>query len=248
VDTFIAPSHFSKEKHYQMGLNVPIVYLPNFVPTALEEVPSTSEPPFHQTSDKPYFLFVGRLEKLKGLHTLIPVFQRYHKAQLWIAGKGSEESILRQLAAGSDNIRFLGFLSDHQLQPLYRRAAAVIVPSICYEVFGLVILEAFRQQTPAIVRNLGGMPEVIEESGGGFIYDTEQELLAAMDRLLTHPNERRELGRRGYLAYQQKWTPEAHLQRYLALIHELAAARGRSLPLPSPDDQALQQAIPREQL
>jgi glycosyltransferase involved in cell wall biosynthesis len=41
--------------------------------------------------DGPFFLFVGRLEKLKGLQTLIPVFRRYLKAQLLIAGTGSYE-------------------------------------------------------------------------------------------------------------------------------------------------------------
>ena len=84
--------------------------------------------------------------------------------------------------------------------------------------FGLTISEAFRQQTPVIARNLGGMPEVIQESEGGFIYDTEEELVAAMDHLLENPSHRRELGQRAYQVYQHRWTPRAHLQRYLALI------------------------------
>ena len=146
---------------------------------------------------------MGRLEKLKGLQTLIPIVGRYSKAQLWIAGTGSYEPRLRQLAEGKANIRFLGHLTDRQLQVLYRRAVAVIVPSLCFEVFAQVIIEAFRQQTPAIVRNLGGMPEVIEESGGGFVYDTEEELVAAMDQLLADPSHRRGLGLRGYEAYQR---------------------------------------------
>jgi glycosyltransferase involved in cell wall biosynthesis len=39
-------------------------------------------------SPEPYFLFVGRLEKIKGLQTLIPVFRDYNKARLLIAGTG----------------------------------------------------------------------------------------------------------------------------------------------------------------
>jgi glycosyltransferase involved in cell wall biosynthesis len=176
-----------------------------------------------------YFLSVGRLEKLKGLQTLIPLFRRYRKAQLWIAGTGSHEPQLRQLAAGDTNIRFLGYKTARDLHGLYRQAVAVLVPSLCLEIFPLVILEAFRQRTPVVVRNLGGMPEILAESGGGFTYDTEQELVTALDALVADPSYRQELGRRGYQAYQQYWTADVHLQRYLTLISELAATHGRPL-------------------
>ena len=70
--------------------------------------------------------------------------------------------------------------------------------------------------------NFGGMPEIVKESGGGF-YDTEEELLAAFEGLLTEPLYRRVLGLSGYETYQQKWTPEAHLKSYFALIREITS-------------------------
>jgi len=220
VDVFIALSHFSKDIHQQMGLNIPIVHNPGFVPEA--EVVSTG-----QAFEEPYFLFVGRLEKLKGLQTLIPIFRRYRNAHLLIAGTGSYEPKLRQLANGSTNIRFLGYLSERQLQVLYRQAVAVIVPSICFEMFPLVILEAFRQQTPVIARNLGAMPEIIEESGGGFVYHTEEDLTKRMDQLLSNPLYRDELGQCGYRSYQQKWTSKPFLKRYFALIQDIQTIRSQ---------------------
>ena len=224
VHAFIAPSRFSRDKHQQMGVNIPIVHLPFFVPA--EEAGSPArERPFSEVPEEPYFLFVGRLEKLKGLQTLIPLFRRYPKAQLVIAGAGSYEPELRRLAEDIGNIRFLGYLFDRQLQALYRQAVAVIVPSLCYEVFPLVVIEAFRKQTPVIVRNLGGMPEIISESRGGFVYNTELELVAVMDQLLADPLCQRELGLRGHAAYQRNWTAEAHLDGYFALIREIAAAK-----------------------
>jgi len=95
------------------------------------------------------------IEKLKGLQTLLPLFQHYHRAQLWVAGTGSYEPQLRRLVAESDNIRFLGWLSERHLPTLYRQAVAVIVPSLCLEFFSLVSLEALRQRTLVIVRNRG---------------------------------------------------------------------------------------------
>ncbi len=55
-----------------------------------------SEPP----QERPYFLFVGRLEKIKGLDDVIPVFRDYPGADLLIAGDGEYAAHLRALAAG----------------------------------------------------------------------------------------------------------------------------------------------------
>jgi hypothetical protein len=72
------------------------------------------------------------------------------------------------------------------------------------------------------------MPELVQDDRG-LIYDTEQELVAAMDHLLGDPSYRRQLGLRGYHAYRRKWTTKAHLKGYFGLIREIAAARGQPL-------------------
>jgi glycosyltransferase involved in cell wall biosynthesis len=217
VDTFIAPSRFCKELHDRRGLDVPIIHLPNFIPLHENSI-LNSAPPIHPNVDDPYFLFVGRLEKLKGVQTLIPVFRRYRKANLLVVGSGSYEARLRELALDCPNIRFMGSRFGRQLQDLYRQALAVIVPTLAFESFGQVIVEAFRQQTPAIVRDRGGMPEIIAESGGGFVYNSDDELAAALDRILASPSNRGKMGRRGYRAFQEKWTAEVYLKRYFELI------------------------------
>jgi len=158
VDAFIAPSRSCKQIHHRMGLDLPIIHLPNFVVSKGPEF-TESEQMKDELPDGPFFLFVGRLEKLKGLQTLIPVFRRYLKAQLLIAGTGNYEPYLRRLAGDSNNIRFLGHLSEQQLHTIYRQATALLIPSLCMEIFSLVILEAFREQTPAFVKSLGSLPE-----------------------------------------------------------------------------------------
>jgi glycosyltransferase involved in cell wall biosynthesis len=238
VDAFIAPSLTSQRKHEEMGLNGRIVHIPNFVPRTQPAAPISDQSNV-RAPEGPYFLFVGRLEKLKGLQTIIPIFRHYRKAQLWIAGTGSEESWLRQLTQGSANIRFLGYQTGQPLQTLYQQAVAVLYPSINFQIgvpkitvtsgqgAPLVIMEAFSQQTPVIASQGGTIPALIEQSGGGLVYSTEDELMRVMDQLLTDPCYRRELGLHGYHAYQQKWTVEAHLERYFALIDEIAATHSR---------------------
>jgi glycosyltransferase involved in cell wall biosynthesis len=101
----------------------------------------------------------------------------------------------------------------------------LLVPSLCFEVFSLVTMEAFRHRTPVIARNLGASAEIVEESGGGLLYDTEEGLRQAITRLLEDPSLRRELGQSGYEAYQRNWTVEVYLKRYLALIQSLFSGR-----------------------
>ena len=226
INAFIMLSRFTKDIHHKLGHDIPFFHLPNFIST--EETASvTSGQPNVEVPEEPYFLFVGRLEKLKGLQTLIPVFHRYSKALLLIAGRGAYGPHLRKLAKGSAKIRFLGHLSARHLQDLYRRATALIVPSVCFEVSPFVIIEAFREKTPVIVRNIGGMPEIIKESGGGVIYETDEELVKAMDQLLANRPYQSELGLRGYQAYQQNWTAEAYMKRYFALIHDISVTRDK---------------------
>jgi glycosyltransferase involved in cell wall biosynthesis len=235
VDAFIAPSRFSREKHLEMGFDTPTVHLPYFNPG-----PNGTRLSGGETSgEEPYFLFVGRLEKIKGLQTLIPLFRRYGKARLLVAGSGGYESALREMAEGCANIRFLGRRSGEELGALYRKAVAVIVPSIWFEVFGQVIIEAFVQKTPVIARNIGEMPAIIAESGGGIVYDGEDELIAAMERLSSDPTLRERLGLAGYQAYTLKWTAEAHLRGYLGLIHDIIETRGRPLERAGADAQIL---------
>ena len=197
-----------------------MVHLPHFVPS----VPLARADP----SAPPYVLFVGRLEKLKGLQTVIPLFRDYPHAQLWIAGTGTYESQLRALAGNSPNIRFLGFQGGDALQTLFRQAVAMIMPSINYEVAPLVVMESFRQQTPALVGNIGSMPEPIEDSGGGFVYDNLEELRRHLDRLCGDRALRDDLGMRGYHACLERWSADVHVGRYLEVIQELGQQRRRA--------------------
>ncbi len=224
VDCFIAPSRFTRDKHIELGLEIPIIYLPYFLPESAEQRPGPSIGD-SSSSGRPYFLFVGRLEKIKGVQNLIPVFRNRSEYDLLVAGVGEYEEELRRQAKDAGNIKFLGRRDQLELRELYRNAVALIVPSICYETFGIVIIEAFAVKTPVIAHNLGALPEVIQESGGGFVYNDENHLISAMDRLAGEPDLRNELGLKGYNAYLRYWTEDAHMEQYLGLIQRVRQQR-----------------------
>jgi len=226
VDCFISPSKFTLEKHREMGLQIPTIYIPNFLP-ASEESFVEDEITEIESQGNPYFLFAGRLEKIKGLQNLLPIFKDYHKAELLVAGDGKYGDVLRKMAKGCNNVKFLGNISYQKLQKLYRKAVAVIIPSVCYEVFGMIIIESFSMKTPVIVNNLGSLPDIVEESGGGYVCKNKDELTEAMDILSTQPEIREKLGKKGYMAYKKRWTEESYLKKYFDLISKIAGQKNR---------------------
>ncbi len=220
VDEFLSPSRFTRDKHRELGLERPISLLPYFLPDEAAESDDAAPP-----HARPYFLFVGRLVKVKGAQTLVPIFRRYPDADLLVVGDGEYRPTLAALARDVPNVKLLGALPYERLRGLYRHAIAVIMPSICYEVFGIVLIEAFAHRTPVIVRKLGGMPEAVEESGGGFVFDDDRELVDAMRELQRDPALRARLGERGFAAYRQRWAEEPHLARYLDIIRQARARK-----------------------
>lgn len=219
IDAFISPSRFGISAHAARGLALPVRQIPNFIPLS-----PGGESSGTTTAREPYFLFVGRLEKLKGLQTILPLFRGYERAALWVAGTGSYERTLRRLARGS-NVRFLGWQSGEDLRRLYRQAIGVIVPSLCFEMFCLVVAEALQQRTPVLVRNRGALPELIETSGGGLLFEDADQLLEGMERLLDDPELRSDLGGRGYAGFLRQWTPEVYIEQYLSLIREQSVVK-----------------------
>lgn len=226
IDAFLAPSAFSLRLHRERGLaGLPLRILPYFVPS--NEGASRTAELSTVVASRPYFLFVGRLERIKGVRELIGVFRTYRHADLLIAGDGSDAEALRAQAAELSHVRFLGSRSQAELRPLYRDALALLVPSIWHEVFGIVTLEAFAMRTPVIAHRRGALPEIIAESGGGVTYSTTRELVAALERLRHDPTLRDRLGAAGYAAYQRLWSEDPHLQAYFEILRDIGAQRGR---------------------
>lgn len=225
VDAFLAPSRFSLRLHQERGLaDLPLRVLPYFI--AGREVGDDATIVRATETARPYFLFVGRLEEIKGVQVLIEAFRGYPHADLLIAGEGNYGDALRAQAAGLPHVRFLGGRSQAELRPLYRGAIALLVPSIWQEVFGIVALEAFAMRTPVIAHRCGALPEIVAESGGGLTYDTTGELIAALEQLRTDDALRDRLGAAGHAAFERLWREDPHLDAYFALLRDIVDRRG----------------------
>jgi glycosyltransferase involved in cell wall biosynthesis len=241
VDAFIAPSRFTAAMHAERGFWRPLEHLPHF----LDRVDGDWERPGPRPQERPYFLFVGRLERIKGLQTVIPLWAQVTEADLLIAGTGNYEEQLRAMAHSNPRIKFLGALPQGGLGALYHHAIASIVPSLTYETFCMISLEAFARRTPVVARDIGPLPEVIDESGGGLLFRNDGELLDAVRRLASDTQLRGELGNRGYDAFIAKWTREAHLEQYFDLITRIAIRKFGERPwsIPSGSEAAIMEEV-----
>jgi glycosyltransferase involved in cell wall biosynthesis len=116
-------------------------------------------------------LFVGRLETIKGALDAVRVFDALHKRMpdlhAYIAGTGALQQQVTKLAQRSPaNIEVLGRVSHEDLQALYRRAAAVVMPSR-FEGLGLVAAEAIANGAFVAGYDVDGLRDVVKPSGGG---------------------------------------------------------------------------------
>lgn len=226
VDRFVSPSKFTGKKHAERGFSQTVGHLPYFIERSDGDWSSPGDRP----QEKPYFLFVGRLEKIKGVHVLIDIWDKVEAYDLLIAGSGTQAGKLTRQAAGNARVNFLGPLSQEALGRHYYHALATLVPSLTFETFGIVIAESFARKTPVIVHDLGALPEIVKQSEGGLIYHTENELLSAINRIGASDSLRNQLGENGYATFIKEWTPEAHLEKYYGLLREIALEKFAKVP------------------
>lgn len=225
VNQFIAMSEFSRAKHAEFGFPAPMRVLPYLIPDAdiaARAGRRTQLAP--QPHPRPYFLFVGRLESIKGVDSILPAFEEYADADLLIAGDGLERQSLEHAARGNPRVHFLGRVGQDRLAELYAAAIALIVPSLGFETFGIILIESFLQSTPVIARRIGPFPEIVEKAQGGELFENTGELLSAMRRLQSDPTRRRALGDNGFAAVRRYWSESTVVADYLDIASEAIEA------------------------
>ena len=221
IDLVIAKSEFSRTKHREFGLQSQMEVLPYFLP---DLDLATAPDPVRQ--ERPYFLFVGRLEKIKGLQDVFPAFATDGGADLIIAGDGDYGRELRRLAADNPRIKFLNRMPPDALTAYYRGAVALIVPSVCYETFGIILIESFRLATPVIARALGPFPEIVEAAGAGILFRDQRELSEAIAKMLSDSDFRATTAQNARAGFENIWREDRVLAAFGAAFARAAHNKG----------------------
>lgn len=217
VNIFITLTDFARAKFIKGGLPPQkIMVKPNFV---------FPDPGIGiRNRNGKYFLYAGRLEKEKGLDTLLNSWKLLGKdIPLKIAGSGPMSSEVIQAAAQNDQIEYLGQQPRDRIQDLMKEAWMLVFPSKLYEGFPLVIAEAFAAGLPVIGSNLGSMSLLIKEGQTGFLFSpgNASELAAKVKWSLTYANEIDQMSQHARREYENKYTAEKNYQM-LADIYKTA--------------------------
>jgi glycosyltransferase involved in cell wall biosynthesis len=184
----------------------------------------------------PYVLYLGRVDRNKGCHTLLDYFLQFvEDGPSSSSGRQAPGEDVTLVLAGPakiqvphhPRIRALGYVPDDVRDALVYGARALVVPSP-YESLSIVLLEAWNRSVPALVNaHCSVLQGQVRRANGGLYYRTQREFAEALDYLLTHEDERLQLGRQGRAYVDREYRWPTVLGRVEALLAEVSARRAR---------------------
>lgn len=176
-------------------------------------------------------LFVGRLNAQKGIELLLHALSRMPDSavSLDVVGDGEDREALGALATGlgiASRVRWHGQVEQSRLADFYRRATALVVPSVG-EGLGLVAVEAQLCGTPVVAFDSGGLPDVVQHDRTGILVaDVDAgALAAALGSLMDRPDRGAALGAAGRLHALATFAPESVARRYADIYRSVVAER-----------------------
>ena len=215
VNKYISLTQFAKQKYIQAGWpDERLIIKPNFIEDPIEEAT--------QLDDKVggYGIYVGRLSAEKGIDILLKSWNEINYP-LKVVGNGPQEDLLH--TCDNKKVDYLGLRQKNEVLELVKKADFLVMASTWYEGFPMVLVEAFACGTCAVVPNLGGMAEIVEDGVTGLHFEAgnAEDLSRKISWLLDHPDKMREMGRNARATYLQKYTP-AENYKVLMSIYEAA--------------------------
>lgn len=206
---YIALNDFCRNKFVEGGLPADrIVVKPNFV-----------DAPAPQDLPRRGLLYVGRLSVEKGVESLAKAAVLLPDARLRVVGDGPLAALLDDV----QGIVGLGRLSGEAVLDEMNNTVAVVVPSIWYETFGMVVVEAFARGTPVIASRIGALAELVSEGETGLLFEpgNAQDLADKMAWALAHPKQMAEMGGKARDKYEAEFTPEKNYVQLMAIYEDV---------------------------
>jgi glycosyltransferase involved in cell wall biosynthesis len=220
VSKWIATSDAQKLLHVKMGIEARrIQVIPHFV--TKPEPP----PPYKKQG---YILFLGRLSREKGVHTLLEAWKRLgeRSRRLLIAGTGPEEAALKAYCSDHalKNVDFVGFVPHRKQRPLWEGALALVVPSIWFETFGMVVLQAWSHGRPTLVSGIGGLGDLVKDGSAGNVFPPGDDVRLAelLYGLISDPGSGEAMGQCGYKKVIEEFSEEIWLTRISSALQSVS--------------------------
>jgi glycosyltransferase involved in cell wall biosynthesis len=223
VDLFIALNEFMRRKAIAGGLPAErIVVKPNFV----------GNDPGLGDGQGGFALFTARLNPEKGVAELLAAWRRLgRRIPLKIMGDGPLTEVVKQAAATTPGIEYIGRRPLAEFYELLGQASFFMFTSTWYEGFPRVINECYARGTPIVASAIGPIAEVVADGRTGLHFrpGDVDDLVAKVEWLLDHPAEHARLRAGARAEFELKYTAEGGLKQLLA-AYERAIALRRPAP------------------
>jgi len=160
-----------------------------------------------------YILFFGRIEKIKGIYTLLNAMRLLSEIKLIVVGDGAELENCKKFTKihKLNNVSFIGLQWGEQLDKLISDCSFVVVPSEWYEVSPYSILQSFAFGKPVIGSKLAGIAELVHDKNGLlFEHGNTQDLVGKIKELFYDKEKIKYLGRNAYNYLQIEHSPRKY--------------------------------------
>ena len=180
-------------------------------------------PPSVSTGPRDHVLFVGRLERYKGIFPLVEAARRLPAVRFVFVGDGPDADAVRASAAGLDNVEWRGALEGPALAAARASALCAVVPSLGPEPFGLTSIEALAQATPVIASAIGGLTETVRDGIDGF-HVAPGDVDAICDRVMRFvaaPGLAHAMGGAGRARVATDFSPDRYYARTMSVYRDV---------------------------
>ena len=189
VTCFITATNFLRQKLVANGFPADRIFI---VRNAMEDVANGED----NNALGDYVAYCGRVSKEKGIHTFLKAASLCPEIPFQVAGR------LREgigLAGAPGNVQFRGFLQGSELKEFLASSRIVVVPSECYETFGMTGAEAMLLQRPLVLSRIGVFPEMATEGENALFFKPgdEKDLERKIRELWGDPGRCAQFGQRG---------------------------------------------------
>ncbi len=219
VDYYVCPSVFLYEKFKSFNFfKEKLVQLYHgYDYLEIEAAKSVSNP-----DREKYIVFVGRLEKIKGAHTVLKAMKSCPDIQLKIIGTGTQENELKDFKAEHqlNHVEFMGKKSKQETLQIIYNAEFLICASEWYEVLGFTVVEAMALGKPVIGSAIGAIPEMVIENYTGILFEPSNanQLAAAIKLLYSNEDSIVAMGKNALQHIHQLINNEKHFEGLQKLI------------------------------
>lgn len=224
VDAYIVLTEFMRQKYIAGGFPAEKLYIkPNFL----------DPDPQPGSGAGGYAFYAGRLEKEKGIATLLKAWERIGSdLPLKIAGEGSLEPDVKAAKERGYPIEFLGWQSPDEVLELMGKATILLQPTELFEGHPRVAVEAFARGLPVVASRIGAMTEMVEDGVSGILFNPgdPDHLAEKVAWAVNNSAELSAIGANARREFEKKYAADQNFEILMDIYRSAIATANSAMP------------------